>query len=80
MAGMVSAFHGTSVAPVKVLRPTLRSMAELVVRIASVILDFLPTDHGLGGQPPAVDRTLEPLERRTRPAPVLTAPPVGVSR
>ncbi len=59
---------------------TVRATAERVVRTARTILDTLPTDHGLGGQPPAVARTLEPVERRTRPGPAIAAPPAGVSR
>ena len=59
---------------------TVRATAERVVRTARTILDTLPTNHGLGGQPPAADRSVERAERRTRPTPVLTAPPAGVSR
>ncbi len=59
---------------------TVRATAERVVRTARTILDTLPTDHGLGGQPPAVDRNVEPAERRTRHTTMLTAPPAGVSR
>jgi len=60
---------------------TVRATAERVVRTARTILDTLPTDHGLGGKPPAVGRNVEPAERRTRPTPVLTPPSAaGVSR
>jgi len=60
---------------------TVRATAERVVRAARGILDALPTDHGLGGQPPTVARALAPAEFRTRPAPALTAPAAtGVSR
>ncbi len=59
---------------------TVRATAERVVRTARTILDTLPTDHGLGGHPPDVDRTLEPVERRTRAIPTLTPPAAGVSR
>ncbi len=59
---------------------TVRATAERVVRTARTILDTLPTDHGPGGQPPAAARNAQPAERRTRPAPVLAAPPAGVSR
>jgi len=59
---------------------TVRATAERVVRTARTILDALPTAHGPGGQPPAVGRAVEPVERRTCPTPVLTAPLAGVSR
>lgn len=59
---------------------TVRATAERVVRTARTILDTLPTDHGLGGQPPDVGRNVGPAEFRTRPALVLTTPPAGVSR
>lgn len=53
---------------------TVRATAERVVRTARTVLDALPTDHGLGGQPPAVARTLEQAKRRTTPIPALTLP------
>ncbi len=53
---------------------TVRATAERVVRTARTILDTLPTDHGLGGQPPAVARTLEQAKRRTTSIPALTLP------
>lgn len=56
---------------------TVRATAERVVRAARSVLETLPTDHGLGGQPPTVGRNMEPAERRTRPTPVLTAPPAS---
>lgn len=60
---------------------TVRATAERVVCTARSVLDTLPTDHGPGGQPPAVDRALVPSERHTRPIPALTPPAVaGVSR
>ncbi|NCD17074.1 MAG: serine/arginine repetitive matrix protein 2 [Actinobacteria bacterium] len=59
---------------------TVRATAERVVRTARTVLDALPTDHGLGGQPPAVGRNVRPAERRTRAIPALTPPAAGVSR
>lgn len=59
---------------------TVRSTAERVVRTARTILDSLPTDHGLGGQPPGAGRTVETPERLARSTPAVTAPMVGVSR
>ncbi len=59
---------------------TVRATAERVVRTALTILDTLPTDHGLGGQPPAVGRNLEPVGRRTQPITAMTATAPGVSR
>ena len=59
---------------------TVRATAERVVRTARTILDALPTDHGLGGQPPGAGRAVEAPERRARPTPAATAPAAGVSR
>jgi len=65
---------------------TVRATAERVVRTARGVLDALETDHGLGGQPPGVERLLEPRHASgraaTRPAAVVQAPgvPVGVGR
>ena len=51
------------------------------LEIFRTLLDTLPTDHGLGGQPPAAARDLEPVGGRTRLAPALTPPAAtGVSR
>ena len=59
---------------------TVRATAERVVRTARTILDALPTDHGLGGQPTGAGRAVEAPERRTPSIPTVTAPAAGVSR
>jgi hypothetical protein len=66
---------------------TVRATAERVVRTARGVLDALATDHGLGGQPPGIDRLLEarPARDTARVAaatPPATAPAgaVGVGR
>ena len=65
---------------------TVRATAERVVRTARGVLDVLETDHGLGGQPPGVDRILETRQASgravSRPAAAVEAPAaaVGVGR
>ncbi len=59
---------------------TVRATAERVVRTARTILDTLPTDHGVGGQPPGAVRAFEAPERSTGPTPVLTLPAPRVYR
>ncbi|NCD16197.1 MAG: ImmA/IrrE family metallo-endopeptidase [Actinobacteria bacterium] len=59
---------------------TVRATAERVVRTARTILDALPTDHGLGGQPPAPVRSLEIPGRHSRPVPAVATPAAGVTR
>jgi len=65
---------------------TVRATAERVVRTARGVLDALGTDHGLGGQPPGVDRLLDAREASgraaTRPPVAIQTPgvPVGVGR
>lgn len=65
---------------------TVRATAERVVRTARGILDTLPTDHGLGGQPPGLERILDARQASARAGrrPAVTVPErgaaVGVAR
>ncbi len=59
---------------------TVRATAARVVRTSRTILETLPTDHGLGGQPPGAGRVVGAPERPTRQTPAVAAPVAGVAR
>ena len=59
---------------------TVKATAERVVRTARGVLEGLGTDHGLGGQPPGLDRLLDARHAPTgraasRPAAAAPAAP-----